>query len=312
MTVFLGLSIQPLAVILVCIIMFVLFLAATGRFDRYRSRPTAKPSPTESSSKSTEELDKWGNKFRRFQDIYESIGDVQKALREAGLESSSLILAIDYTKSNDYTGDQTFNGLPLHNIDPNVLNPYQQVISIIGRTLEEFDDDKRVPVFGFGDATTTNKGAFPFFPDRVCYTVSQVLQRYDEITPVVKFSGPTNFAPVIYKAIDIVRTQSELSLHILVIIADGQVTDEVDTMDAIVEASHYPICIIMVGVGDGPWDMMKEFDDELPERVFDNFQFVDYNEIMSTGKYGDASFALHALQEIPQQYKALQEFGMLA
>ena len=56
-----------------------------------------------------------------------------------------------------------------------------------------------------GDATTTNRTAFPFFKNRVCYTVSEVLQRYDEITPFVKLSGPTNFAPVIYEAIDIVE-----------------------------------------------------------------------------------------------------------
>ncbi len=59
----------------------------------------------------------------------------------AGLESSQLVVGIDCTKSNTWTGARSFGGRCMHEIVPGQLNPYQAVISIVGRTLAPFDDD---------------------------------------------------------------------------------------------------------------------------------------------------------------------------
>ncbi|KAF1320401.1 Copine-like protein, partial [Globisporangium splendens] len=177
------------------------------------------------------------------------------------------------------------------------------VIAIIGRTLQPFDDDNLIPAFGFGDATTSDKGVFPFLPDgKPCRGFDEVLTRYDEITPQIKLAGPTNFAPIIYEAIRQVKATH--AYHILVIVADGQITSEKETAQAIVEASKYALSIIVVGVGDGPWDLMEHYDDTLPLRKFDNFQFVDFNRVMKLNPVNpDVGFATAALMEIPGKLK---------
>ncbi|PIN27049.1 putative E3 ubiquitin ligase [Handroanthus impetiginosus] len=264
-------------------------------------------------------------KYSRIDDNYNTLDQVTEALARAGLESSNLIVGIDFTKSNEWTGARSFHRKSLHHIGDE-QNPYEQAISIIGRTLSKFDEDNLIPCFGFGDASTHDQEVFSFFPDeRFCDGFEEVLSRYRELVPQLRLAGPTSFAPVIEMAITIVE-KSGGQYHVLLIIADGQVTRSVDTsrgqlspqerktVDAIVKASEYPLSIILVGVGDGPWDMMKEFDDNIPSRAFDNFQFVNFTEIMSKNmdrSRKEAEFALGALMEIPSQYKATLELNIL-
>jgi E3 ubiquitin-protein ligase RGLG len=244
-------------------------------------------------------------------DQYHSLKDVQDALHKAGLESSNLIIGVDYTKSNEWTGKISCNGHCQHDILSDGLNPYQRVIGVMARTLEPFDDDHLIPAYGFGDATTTDKSIFPFYPDRPCNGVDEVLKRYNEITPSVVLSGPTSFEPIIRAAIDTVKRTKQY--HILIIVCDGAVVNVNETTQAILDASNYPLSIVVIGVGDGPWEQMKKYDDGLPERKFDNFQFVQFHKTVEGRdvENGDIAFALAALMEIPDQYYAIRKLKLL-
>ncbi|WJX33579.1 E3 ubiquitin-protein ligase rglg2 [Trifolium repens] len=278
--------------------------------------------PFYENSQPKKKLDK---RYSRIADNYHSLDEVTAALANAGLESSNLIVGIDFTKSNEWTGKSSFNRKSLHHIGSG-QNPYEQAISIIGKTLSTFDEDNLIPCFGFGDASTHDQDVFSFYSEeQLCNGFEEVLERYREIVPHLKLAGPTSFAPIIEMAITIVE-QSAGQYHVLLIIADGQVTRSIDTehghlspqeqktINAIVKASEYPLSIVLVGVGDGPWEMMKEFDDNIPSRAFDNFQFVNFTKIMSKNvnpTRKETEFALGALMEIPSQYKATIELGLL-
>lgn len=123
----------------------------------------------------------------------------------------------------------------------------------MGATLSSLDDDGLIPTFGFGDATSRHFGTLNL---GVCRGFEDVLARYRQtVDRKITLSGPTSFAPVIREAIDIVN-ESGGQYHILLIIADGQVSDALncksETIQAIVDASEVPLSIVVVGVGDGP------------------------------------------------------------
>lgn len=241
-----------------------------------------------------------------------SLEDLSNAMRKAGLQSTNLIFGIDYTASNKYQGERCFQGRSLHSIDAFKENPYQQVIKIMGRILAPFATSGFIPAYGFGDVKTSDWSVFKLKPEGECKDLDELLQVYDTVTPTISLSGPTNFAPLIYEAIEI--CEKVQNYHILVIVADGQVTNEKATRKAIVRACQYPLSIIVVGVGDGPWDMMKVFDESLPRRPWDNFHFVEFHEVMQKADSidsGELSFAVQSLLEIPDQYNIVRQLGLL-
>ena len=200
------------------------------------------------------------------------------------------------------------------------------VISAIARVFELFDDDDSIPTFGYGGypERPVAERYFSFVEGQGC-ELDEVLQRYFAIASTMELNASASFVPVIYEAIKMARKSGRY--HILIIVSDGYIDDPAMARRAIVEASEYPLCtlipkvlsfinvigcwydqicvlffvaIVMIGVGDGPWTLMSEFDDGLPERRFDNFQFVNYNTIpKGVLDNPDGGFAMQALMEIP-------------
>ncbi|GFS03195.1 teneurin-1 [Elysia marginata] len=308
----------------------------------YQQRVQQKRSASQSSLLSILGLAQSGSRtFYSFEDRFCNFEDVARACRKAGLETCGLIVGVDFSASNEWQGRKTFSGQNLHKVVAGkILNPYQKVISIIGRTLESFDEDNLIPAFGFGDTQTTSQSVFSFKQeieaveerektglkiedldeeggvsdksgrDVPCKGFTEVLERYGDIANKITLGLPTNFAPIINKAVSIVRELKKY--HILIVIADGQVTEHSSTVQAIVDASLYPLSIVMVGVGDGPWATMEQFDNSLPQRCFDNFQFVNFHAVTERcRKSPEASFALQAMMEIPDQYKTIKSLGYL-
>ncbi|KAJ6899979.1 hypothetical protein NC652_026198 [Populus alba x Populus x berolinensis] len=217
---------------------------------------------------------------------------VTTALRENGLESSNLIVGIDFTKSNEWT--EWFNYILVFSVPLNwfvshgcqllifILKAKSRSIIVAFMPSETHLIHMRkpslllerrwlllmktnlIPCFGFGDgrfspwklnsnnvdssfapydssveliflfiytATTHDQEVFSFHSDHSpCNGFEEVLACYKKIVPNLRLSGPTSYGPVIEAAIDIVE-KSKGQYHVLLIIADGQVTRSVDTDD---------------------------------------------------------------------------------
>jgi E3 ubiquitin-protein ligase RGLG len=197
------------------------------------------------------------------------------------------MLAVDFTKSNSWTGKASFGGRCLHDTSAGAPNPYERVVSVLGRTVEHMlgrgSDLAAAPLlcWGFGDASTGDTAVFSFLDgNRPAQGFTHALERYRQLAPAVVLAGPTSFGPAI-RAATAATLERGNPFTVLVLIADGQVTrsadtpagelspQEADTIDALVAASALaPLAVIMVGVGDGPWEMMQQFDDLIPARSF--------------------------------------------
>lgn len=92
-----------------------------------------------------------------------------------------------------------------------------------------------------------------------------VFKLYDYCLRNVELSGPTYFAPLIREVVGKVRSaysQDPNTYSILLILTDGAIHDMAATKEWIVEGSHLPLSIIVIGIGNADFSLMEELDSD--------------------------------------------------
>lgn len=248
-------------------------------------------------------------------DYYKTFEQLQASLRGVGIESMQLMLGIDFSKSNTWTGEKSYRR-GLH--DTSVVTPYEKAMRILDRVASKFDDDNVYPVYRFGCSETKDKTVVallhPHQEDPHFGGIEAVVEAYKEATKFVMLSGPTTFAPIIEQAVAMSKAYENKQYIILVIFTDGDVSDVQRDAQAIIYASNYPISIAAVGLGDGPFKVMEQFDNKLKNRKFDNFQFLNFTKLearIERAENPELILATALFQECPSQYKFMKQLGYL-
>ncbi|XP_070254462.1 copine-7 isoform X1 [Myotis yumanensis] len=221
-------------------------------------------------------------------------------------------VAIDFTASN---GDPR-NSCSLHYISPFQPNEYLQALVAVGEVCQDYDSDRRFSALGFGARIppkfeVSHDFAINFNPeDDECEGIQGVVEAYRNCLPRVQLYGPTNVAPIISKVARVAAAEESTGeasrYYILLILTDGVVTDMADTREAIVRASHLPMSIIIVGVGNADFTDMQVLDGDdgvlrSPRgepALRDIVQFVPFRELKNASP---AALAKCVLAEVPKQ-----------
>lgn len=168
--------------------------------------------------------------------------------------------AIDFTGSN---GDPKRPDSLHHYVHGGGYNQYMTVMERIASIVLPLDSDGMVRLSGFG-GLVENCLSF-FFPlaangNFEVRGIDGMFAAYLDAIQRVPLSGPTNLAETIKHSVPAPCTASDLHYTVLVVLTDGEITDETETIREIVRACDRPLSIVVVGVGSSDFGFLERLD----------------------------------------------------
>lgn len=197
----------------------------------------------------------------------------------------------------------------------------------MGKVVEPYDSDKNYPVFGFGGipafmGTNDVSHCFPLNGNNSNYEIhgfEGILEYYRKNLPQITLYGPTLFGSIIEKQIEMTKAKmGSKTYNVLLILTDGEIHDMEKTVELVVQASELPMSIIIIGVGDEQFEMMKSLDSD-KHIIRDKNGKAALRDIVQFVKFKNKKFknsdelAEKVLKEIPDQlidYMMLNKIGL--
>lgn len=182
----------------------------------------------------------------------------------------------------------------------------------VGQILEDYDTDKKFPVYGFGASVGRNVNhCFPLTFDESNPEVERVggiMDAYIAALGKVTLAGPTLFSEVLQMASALAQepsTGAEQKYTVLLIITDGIINDSDQATRLIVEGAKLPLSIIIVGVGGADFTEMEILDGDEKRLSYDGVkaerdivQFVPFRDFKNKSY---TALAEHTLEELPRE-----------
>lgn len=224
-------------------------------------------------------------------------------------EDCQIILAIDATASNDRT---RYGGrVNYHDTTSYSKNVYETVIQVAVNLMKQ-DRDATVPLFFFGSKEANRDPTHPGVLYVGEYDIkngdtTELLGAYRNGIQMQTLDGPTDFRPILSIAAEQVAKTKNYTL--LVIISDGGVNADIDgNLNMLRQISNLPLAVTCIGIGDGDFSTMREFDDATGRKI-DNFQFTRMLDICALERLEEIQkyFFYRTFMEVPTHHKRCRE-----
>jgi len=193
-----------------------------------------------------------------------------------GLELK-LMVAIDFTRSNGGPEHDTSH----HRFGGKGANDYVCAMRMVAEVMEQYDEDKRHPIYGFGarlppsfqDATSDCFACNGDFFSPTVEGLQGLEETYLKALRVIRLHGPSYLREVIKVAALWAKPHKEVHTSFdngvtmrwwtCLILTDGEILDPLEAADEIVLASNYPVSFVVVGIGDADFSWFQNLDNEV-------------------------------------------------